>query len=173
MDSLLSRSAVGPWDQFYIKESQKLPGAPIIDIPCKRIRETPNSKNYNWLRKHANSEFMRDFVSWPLPLLQYHLWPLSLPLLTIQWLDLCCFHFYEALSTFLDLDPSQPPRCSSVILSTWKASMNPQAVLVVSHWGALEKFWMEIKFQKMGAGKEEQNVCMGRSAHPPGPTSLV
>lgn len=52
---------------------------------------------------------------------------------TIQWLCLCCFHVYEALPTFLDLDPSPSTRCSSGTTSPGKPFMNPQAVLVVRH----------------------------------------
>ena len=165
MDSLLSRAAVGPWDQYYIKEPQKLPGVPIIDIPRKRIRETPNSKNYIWLRKHTNSEFTRDFVSWHLLLLQFHLWPLSLPL-TVRWLDLCCFHFYEALATFLDLNHSQPPRRSSVILSCWKAFHEPSGCACFQ---SLRSPWKVLDGDKVpeDGGREEGTKCTSGQICPP------
>ena len=208
MDSLLSRSAVGPWDQYYIKEPQKLPGAPIIDIPCKRIREITNSKNYDWLRWKAKGEVAQScptlcipvdcslpgssihgilqarILEWvamsfsvrlvketckfwiyegfcelasatsPVPSLATHYL-----LLTIRWLDLCCFHFYEALPTFLDLDPSQPPRCSSVMLSPWKPFHEPSGCACCQ---SLRSPWKVLDGDKVleDGGREGGTKCM-------------
>ena len=93
----------------------------------------PCPSPYDWLRKHANSEFMRDFVSWPLPLLQCHLWPLTT----------CCLPFGDltcAVSISMKLFPPfwtwilpSPQDAAQSCSHPGNPSMNPQAVFVVSH----------------------------------------